>query len=178
MWTLQDVSTITMVETWSLCHYYFKPGHCLGGRVNVVTVTMVWGRWFAVRSPRRVRDFSFSSKCPDQLWGPIWSPALCVLGVMRPVSRNEVRGEWKILTPLFWVDSWMTYEQFYHFYLATGWIYCADAWMLFQNSLQLMFYCVWIRRYVAITSDVVTLLFLRCDLAIHIWAHCLQFQCC
>ena len=52
------------------------------------------------------------------------------------------------------------------FYSASGWIYCGDVWLLFQNSLQLMSCGVCICRHVAVTSDLVTLLFSRCALAI------------
>jgi hypothetical protein len=54
------------------------------------------------------------------------------------------------------------------FYSASGWIYCGDVWLLFQNSLQLMSCGVCICRHLAVTSDLVTLLFSRCALAINV----------
>lgn len=128
MWSLQNISTIavTLVETRSLCHYLdvisdLEPGHSscfctvtwlqfstrplFGGRVGlVVTVTVVQGRRAGVRSP-------FLSKCPDGLWGQFdlllfayweWS-GLCL------VLRLGMSGN---VPPFFWVDSWMTYEEF------------------------------------------------------------------
>jgi hypothetical protein len=73
--------------------------------------------------------------------GPIRPPVLCVLGVKRPASSTEVKGEWKCASILL-SGFMITYEHFLHFYSATGCIYCADVCLLFQNSLELMFYCV------------------------------------
>jgi hypothetical protein len=103
-----------------------------GGRVGVVTVTVVQGRRVGVRSPTRVRDFSFLSKCHDWLWGQFdlllfayweWS-GLC------QVLRLWMSGN----VPLFF--WWHTNSL--PFYSATGWIYCANVWLLRQNTANIL----------------------------------------
>jgi len=51
--------------------------------------------------------------------GPIRPPALCVLGVKRPVSRNEVKDEWKS-TSIILSGFMNDIRTILSFYSATG----------------------------------------------------------